>query len=304
MNDSSFQCRLSQPCPLGADRAWRRETLTLADGYETSIYLHQPRGEKVRLPVLYVHGIQSHPGWFAGSAAALADRGHRVYQPTRRGSGDNHADRGHARSAAQLLDDVESAARFALADSGADRLHLVGVSWGGKLLVCHAATRPASIEAASLTLVTPGIVPRVDVSAGVKLAIAACLLIAPRRRFEIPLADAELFTDNEQMQRYIRGDRFALRRATARFLFASRCLDRRLLRAPAGAIRLPTTLLLAERDRIIDSDATLAVLERCVSAPMTVRRFQTDHTLEFDRDPQPYYDALATALQTAETEGE
>ena len=168
--------------------------------------------------MLYVHGIQSHPGWFAGSAAYLAGCGHDVFQVTRRGSGLNERDRGHARSAAQLLDDVEVACRFVLRQTGAERLHLLGVSWGGKLLACYALEAQDRIDIASLSLVAPGIVPVVDVSVRTKIAIALALIPAPRKQFEIPLSDVELFTDNEPMREYLRADRFRLcRYPIARF---------------------------------------------------------------------------------------
>ncbi len=75
----------------------RCELLRLPDGYETSLYVHNPSEGSKATAVVYLHGIQSHPGWFVGSAAALAARGHPVFQPTRRGSGDNRLDRGPSR---------------------------------------------------------------------------------------------------------------------------------------------------------------------------------------------------------------
>ena len=284
---------------LPAGREPTLRTLALGDGYETGVYVHEPPGRPNRLPVLYVHGIQSHPGWFAGSACALADRGHTVFQPVRRGSGDNRRGRGHARSARQLLRDVEAAGRLALRETGAKRLHLVGVSWGGKLLACYAGLN-GGIAVASLTMVAPGIVPRVDVSLWTKLRIAACLLFAPRASFEIPLSDVELFTDNEAMRQYLRDDPFRLRRATGSFLYASRTLDRMLRRLPDGALAVPTTLILAARDRIIDNNRTRKVVDRLTDGRAVVEEFQTAHVLEFEPDPTPCYEAIAAGVARGE----
>ena len=81
MNDLTTQSDAlpALPRPLPAGHRVRRETLTLGDGYVTSVYIHAPAAGQARLPVLYVHGIQSHPGWFMASAAALAQAGHPVY---------------------------------------------------------------------------------------------------------------------------------------------------------------------------------------------------------------------------------
>lgn len=275
----------------------QRLVCALGDGYGTSVYYHAPAGPQVRLPVLQMHGIQSHPGWFVGSAAALAAAGYPVYQVTRRGSGDNERARGHARSWTQLVDDVAVACRFALTHAGATRLHLVGVSWGGKLLAAFAARAPRP-EVASLTMIAPGLASRVDAPLGDKLAMFASLLTAPQRQFDIPLADVRLFTDNLDMQEYLRCDRQTLHQATARFFYVSRCLDWMLaLYALRAAITVPTTLLLASRDRIIDNARTAQLAGRLTAGRCVVRELDGAHTLEFEPDPGPLYAALLAALE-------
>jgi len=331
MDDRTEQIALPLSRPLAPDQLPTRHVLRLDDGYETSIYIWEkgdrllfpkassggPEGvsrvgvtanvsmvdrEKVAcplFPVVYLHGIQSHPGWFVGSAAAMAERGHAVFQVTRRGSGENIIDRGHAQSTGQLLDDVAAAVRFAMERTGAEAVHLVGVSWGGKLAAAYAADPARAADLASVTLIAPGVAAQVDVSLGMKLRIAASLLCRPKRRFDIPLSDVELFTDNEAMRRYLRDDPFRLHRATARFLFISRLLDRSLRRAAPGAITTPTTLLLATRDRIIDNPATEAILRRLAADRLTAHELDGAHTLEFEPDPTPLHTALTDALNLA-----
>lgn len=167
------------------------------------------------------------------------------------------------------------------------------------MLAAYACLRPRGRKAASLTLVCPGIVPRVDVSFGTKLKIAASLLVQPRRMFDIPLSDVELFTDNEEMRDYLRHDMFRLHRATARFLSASRCLDRRLRRCRRGCLTAPTALILARHDRIINNDATRAAVGRLTACAAVVRQFDGAHSLEFEPDPVPFYKALSEMLDPA-----
>ncbi len=297
-DNASSQLPLARPPAEGIGP--QRERLCLSGGYETSVYLHEPRGGGRRQAVVYLHGIQSHPGWFAGSAAALAGRGHPVVQPTRRGSGDNTIDRGHALSARQLLEDVDAACCLAAESTRSKRVHLVGVSWGGKLAACYAADRKRTIELASLTLIAPGISARVDVGLAAKLGIALSLAVCPRRLFDIPLSEVELFTDNEEMRRYLREDPWRLHRATARFLYVSRSLDRILRRATDGCLDMPVTLILSERDRIIDNAATQKLVSRLAGARLEVRQLPGAHTLEFEVDPQPLYDTLITAVERGE----
>ena len=282
--------------PAGAAKPQRR-AITLDGGYETSIYVYRPAGNAGRLPVVYLHGIQSHPGWFAGSCAHLAGRGWPVYAVTRRGSGDNVQDRGHCQSAEQLLGDVETACRYALSDCGANKVVLVGVSWGGKLASCYAAWPGRTVEISSLTLVAPGFVPKVDVNLSAKLAITLALVFRPHKLFNIPLSDVELFTNNERMRRYLRNDAHRLNRATAKFLYSSRKLDVMLSSASRGAIESHTTLILASTDRIIDNGHTQQVIERLTANRAAVKTLPGCHTLEFEEDPQSFYSLLGKAVE-------
>jgi len=300
MNTDDAQRLLHSARPLPADRVPRREALRLRDGYPTSVYVYDPPPAARRCPVLYLHGIQSHPGWFAGSGAALAEAGFPVFQVVRRGSADNRRDRGHARSASQLLADVRTAHKFALERTGAARAHLLGVSWGGKLAAAAAVQHRDARDLASLTLIAPGICAKVGLSVWRQLAVGLSLLPFPKARFDIPLGEAERFTDNEPMRAYLRSDPLALHRATARFLFASRQLDRLLREADRGSIGAATALVLASRDRIIDNAATQEELDRLTGGQCTVHELPAAHVLEFEPDPRPFYDLLIAALRQAE----
>jgi len=297
MGDETQETGLAFSRALEAFARPRREVLRLPDGYPTAVFVYGPSQRSEHLPVLYVHGIQSHPGWFAGSCDYLAGAGHPVFAVCRRGSGNNVLRRGHAATAGQLLDDVEAACRYVLDAAGQNRLALVGVSWGGKLLACYAAHPARKVEVASLTLIAPGIVPQVDVGLATKLAVGVALLVAPQRRFDIPLSDVELFTDNPAMQAYLRADRHRLLRATARLLYASKRLDSMLASARPGAVTVPTTLILSDNDRIIDNAGTRRVVDRLTGGRAVVQVLRGAHTLEFEEDPTPLYQALAEAVR-------
>jgi alpha-beta hydrolase superfamily lysophospholipase len=253
---------------------------------------NQPKGK----PVLVLHGIESHPLWFVGSADCLAAAGHDVYQLQRRGSGAAAEDRGHADSPAQLLADLDAAATYILTQTRADALHLLAISWGGKLAAAYALDAAHAAKLADLTLVAPGLAPRVDLTWQAKLRIALCALVAPRRGFPVPLEDPALFTDTPDRQAYIREDPYRLQTVTARFLLTSWLLDRRLAGAAAGALNLPVRLILADRDRIIDNARTQAALARLAGENLHVHELCSAHTLEFEPDPQPFLELLVDAL--------
>lgn len=283
--------------------------LRLSDGYETSVYVCRGNISSIvanvlssrisggsALPVLQVHGIQSHPGWFMGSATVMARSGRPVFQVTRRGSGANTVARGDCPSLNQLLDDVETACRFALEQTSASRLNLVGISWGGKLLAAYMALRRPT-QVASLTLVAPGIRSRVDVSLLTKLRIASRVLIHPEKLFDIPLNDVELFTANEAMREYLRADGHRLHQATARFLGVSKRIDLELRRCRSKSIASPTTLLLASEDRIIHNARTLEEVQRLTGGKAAIRELPGQHSLEFESDPGAFYELLVDSLR-------
>ncbi len=99
------------------------------------------------------------------------------------------------------------------------------------------------------------------------------------------------------MQEFLRGDRLALHWATARFLYASRCLDRLVGRAPVGRLTMPVTLILSADDRIIDSDATARSVTRLTAGRAEIVSLSGAHTLEFAEDPSAFHQALLAACQ-------
>ena len=117
--------------------AYKRQRPLLADGYRSSFYCWDGHGH-VGDCLLYLHGIESHAGWFIESASLMNTRGWPVVLAERRGSGRNTEDRGHARSCRQLLADVFCAARYCQQHWPTCRVHLAGVSWGGKLALAAA----------------------------------------------------------------------------------------------------------------------------------------------------------------------
>lgn len=267
--------------------------LSASDGYE----IHArwwPGGS--RGAVLYLHGIQSHGLWFASSADRLAERGFSVLLPDRRGSGRNERSirwRGLKR---RLIADVAEHAEWLCRQLHVETVHLVGVSWGGKLAT--AAYHRHETKIASLTLIAPGLIQRVDVSRCLKARIAVAAVFSPGTRFEIPLSDAELFTGNPEKLRFIREDGDRLQRTGAGFLAASRLMDSAKTRL-AAARPCPLHVFLAEHDEIIDTDRTRTWVRDLgwPNARVTIYE-NAHHTLEFEPDPEPYFRDLADWLES------
>jgi alpha-beta hydrolase superfamily lysophospholipase len=274
-------------------------TYTAADATALPMRVWLP--QRPRAVLVYLHGIQSHSGWYEASSRHLAEAGVAVYQLERRGSGtDRSHERGHVDRAETWLDDVAAAARLACGETGFAAAHLAGVSWGGKLALACAAHRLELYR--SLLLAAPGIVPRVDPTLAVKVRVAQSLLAGnPLRRFPIPLHDPNLFTENPERVRYIAHDPLSLHEVTARFMYESRRLDG-LVRSAARVASRPTFLAIAEKDRIIDNAATMALVEAMPCSRRQVIVYpNAGHTLEFEPDPVAYFRDLAAWIMEIES---
>ncbi len=273
--------------------------VTLADGYKSQARWLEGRAE--HFPVLYLHGIQSHGGWFLKSCAYLHGHGFSVLLAERRGSGVNQADRGHADSPRQLIGDVDAGVEWLRRQTGRERVHLTGVSWSGKLVLAYAAQYPEKVQ--SIMLVAPGLRARVDISLPEKIKIGASGLLHPKKTYAIPLDDPHLFTENPEMIRFIEDDPLKLTAATASFFITGRKIDAAVpkmvdtLAFIQKRRPLPVQLFLAEHDRIIDNTATMELLRPILTGHKIYPG--AHHTLDFEPDPGEFFADLTAAVQAA-----
>lgn len=256
-----------------------------------------------RARVVFVHGITSHGGWYDQCAAFLASQGLEVAFLDRRGSGLNGADMGDVGRWQTWLEDVAAYVRQSQrprdSRDGEDPPPniLCGISWGGKLAAAVARRYPSLF--AGLAFVCPGIYS--PYMPGI-LKRSVLTLPAPRwlqrRRLRVPLREPELFTDTPQWREFIARDPLALRTFTWRFAQQDRKLTR-YAREAATFLHLPTLMLLAGQDRIVDNRRTRDYFARFPSHQKTLIEYHgAGHTLEFEPDPSRYFRDLARWIDT------
>ncbi len=263
----------------------------MSDGYELRGRVWPGRAGGAA--IIYLHGIQSHGGWYEWSGSKLAETGATVIMADRRGSGANAARRGDVPDSDRWLKDIDELAEWARESARAQTLALVGVSWGGKLAALWAHERkPAATD---LLMIAPGLFPQVNLRMARKLSVAWSIVRGGDAKFELPLADGALFTENDAGQTFIATDDLKLSHVTGRFLLCSARLDRRLVRIPDAGLSARCTLLLAERDRIIRNEATERWLRRKAQGEPKIVVFErASHTLEFESNPQAFGAAVTT----------
>jgi alpha-beta hydrolase superfamily lysophospholipase len=278
-----------------AEPSCKIATHTASDGYGWH-YRHYapPVNSPRRGRVVYLHGIQSHGGWYQHSCECVARVGFDVYFLDRRGAGLNQPARGDTPSFQRLLDDiVEFLDIHSAGTKGAT--FVVGISWGGKLAAALPSYRTSLID--GVVLLCPGFFPKLTprikrLSKFLRLVKA----VFPRYRISIPLSDPTLFTTTPVWLEFLRQDPLALHKATARFLYASLDLDRYLRRSPE-TFHLPVLLMLAGQDRIIENAATRLYVEQFATPDREIIEYpQANHTLEFEPQPDQFIEDLIAWL--------
>ena len=278
---------------MAVENGYTLGTHTAGDGYCWQYrHYHPASGPAGR--VVFLHGIQSHGGWYEQSCRHLAGAGLSVYFLDRRGAGLNQQDRGDAPSFRRLIDDVAEFLRHLHREQAEGKILLAAISWGGKVATALQRRHPGLVD--GLALICPGFFPRVGLSLGQKLRVLGSRLLRPRKLFPVPLDEPELFTATPRWLQFLREDPLSLHHATARFLAESVRLDLYLRWVPRH-VQVPVLLFLAGQDRIIDNVPTHAFVERFASTDRQVIEYpQAHHTPEFEPDPTPYFAELSRWL--------
>jgi acylglycerol lipase len=267
----------------------RIEFYSASGGQRLAVRKWSPTGQPAAR-VVFLHGITSHGGWYDQSAEFLAAAGFEVAFLDRRGSGLNGNQTADVENWRTWIDDVA-----VFIDPTLPTI-LCGISWGGKLAAGVARACPELL--AGVALICPGIYSPFMPGPLKRLVLAAPA--RPRlqqRRVKIPLQRPELFTDSPKWRDFIATDPLSLRSVTWRFAQEDRKLTR-YAQNSATFLHLPTLLILAGQDRIVDNPRTRRYFANIPSRhKMLIEYGNAAHTLEFERDPARYFSDLAAWVE-------
>lgn len=252
--------------------------LQLRDGLVLNGCLWQH--DSPRAIILFMHGIESHLGWFMEAGDALNDLGFAVYGIDRRGSGHSEGAPGHMHSFRDVLGDMKELVSHVRSTEG-DEATLIGLglSLGSNFWSAFSILNPRAID--SIVMVGPGIKPRVTVSLMRRLWILGHAILSPKTLFPIPIRD-DMFTANPAFESFLRADRLRRSSVTARF-FLELLRMQRFLWSNAKRLELPLHVILAGADSIIDNDGVIRWVRRTNSnAPAIVVFDGAFHSLQFE----------------------
>ncbi len=247
------------------------------DGIEIPCGVWQGTGDAI----LYMHGVESHMGWFKDMAEKLQERGFSVYAFDRRGSGLSKEERGHIDSYKVLLSDIYDVVNKVRKDCPGKRLFLMGVCGGGRFAADFVSYAPSSVD--GLILISPAIKMKISLPLMSKVDVLINSFINPKKKIDTPLRD-DMFTRNEKYIKFIKNDTLNLHQLTARFYRELVLMDMALARNIFG-VDIPILVLLAEDDEIIDNKAMVKWHDRLKASDKTLKQFPgTCHFLPFQEN--------------------
>ncbi len=208
----------------------------------------QPRGR-----ALIIHGVGEHSGRYDEVATAMTSLGVEVVSYDQRGFGESEGDRGEIPNSDTLVADAARIFEMVRLEAPRDPPpFLIAHSMGGAI-AAFAVTK-GLIEPRALALSSPAIAPRV--SALEEQALRLLVKFAP----DVPLNSRikpEQVTRDPKEQQKIKDDKKRMHTTVTPLLVVSILDQGESALAAANRIHVPTLLLVAGADLIVDPDVTL-----------------------------------------------
>lgn len=269
--------------------------LTGPDEFEIPVRIFGAEGTLP--PVLMIHGLQSHSGWFVQSAAMLADRGHPVYSFDRSGSGLSQAPRGDIKDFMAWAREIDAVAQEAMKRHGTGQVYLIGNCFGAITAAVYACEHPDRVRA--LIFTAPGIYTH----ATLKWRQILKILLLPDGSMDFPVRNplrTEWFSELDEYKRFIAADPLALRYATGDFYWQI-LKARRYLKANTEKLTMPVFVALAGADPISDVEKNSAWFESLSSPRKALIRYENArHILEFSPARDRFFTDLGRWLASVE----
>lgn len=261
----------------------REIIVSQAEGDDIAVRLYGQTGGKT--PVVMTHGLQSHSGWFARSAARMAGRGHPVYAVDRRGSGLSQAARGDMKAFDEMTDDLLVVADDIARRHGTTDVFLLGHCFGAIPATAFAIRHPERIR--GLILTTPAFYTHTNLPLSQRLRILFSR--SGRRDFLLPdPLDPGEFTELAPFEAFIRSDPLALRAATGDFYFQVH-RARKFVRANTNRIEMPVLMAIAGEDPISDNRRNIRFFENLpADDKMMINYEDARHILEFSLEAERF----------------
>jgi alpha-beta hydrolase superfamily lysophospholipase len=263
-------------------------TFTASDGDNLAVQdWYLPEGVRQRGTVLVVHGLGEHAGRYDALARVLNGWGFTVRSYDQYGHGESDGLRGALPHPGRLLDDLADLVESARVRNPGLPLVLLGHSMGGLVAASFVARTLQAVDL--LVLSSPALATRLTPVQ--KLLMAVVPRIAPNLTVGNGLDPQYLSHNKRVVQSYLNDPRVHDRVSgrLARFIEE----EGALVRSRAGSWKVPTLLMYAGDDRIVDPAGSQAFAAAAPPSVVTARRFDgLYHEIFNEAEAQPVYDCL------------
>lgn len=283
MNSINFSSDIGKP-----------EMITGLEGVQIPVNIYGE--DQPFTPVLMMHGLESHAGWFWQSGEFLASTGHPTYIVDRRGSGRSAELRGDCKDYHDILDDIKSVTDFVGQKHHCNKVILFGHCFGAIPSVIFSMQNPAQIEA--LILSTPAIFTHADLKIEEKIKVISSKLTGKVTMIPTPVGDPMLFTRDEQCLDFILKDKLKLKTASTRLFW--QVLNARIyIQAHVKKVTVPVLMTTAGKDEICDNKKNINFFNHIGSLNKTHINYPNAiHILEYSPDRQRFFVDLKNWLDT------
>ena len=264
-------------------------TFTASDG--SNIALQDwplPEGLNLRGVVLLVHGLGEHAGRYGHVARRLNEWGFAVRGYDQYGHGESDGVRGTLPTTMRLLDDLGDVIESTRArmEPGLP-LILLGQSLGGLVAACQVALRDTAVE--GLVLSSPALDPGLD--SFQRLLLAMLPRVAPNLTVANGVNPGFLSHDPHVVAAY-KADASVHDRVSGR-LVRFIADGGPLVVARAARWKVPTLLMYAGADEVVDPGGSRAFAAAAPAQVVTVRCFDgLFHEIFNELDPEPVFETL------------
>ena len=203
--------------------------------------------------ILFIHGSESHTGWFSEIRKNLVNRGYRTISYDRKGWGKSTGRRGIAEDINELLDQLGRIIGFEQKTHNCP-LHLVGLSWGG-LLVTEFVRQGRATTVSSVSALVPGLFPINRFSIWDKLKILLSGIGFHWFMIQLPWLPQD-FSSSSTAIKFISEDPLRVTKVSAKFLWQAYQLQRKVAGTAASSDFQKLQIVLGQEDEIVSVKET------------------------------------------------
>jgi alpha-beta hydrolase superfamily lysophospholipase len=242
-----------------------------------------------RIPVVLIHGLQSHSGWFMQSASFLSNLGFPVYAFDRRGSGLSKERRGDCSNFMEMAADLTIVSDYAARKHSAQKVHMLGHCFGAIPATAFTCEYPDRVQ--SLVLSTPGIYTSSDLHPIQKMLILWRQITGKTAYVSAPIAP-EMFSDLDEWVAFVRADSLALREVTSSFFYEVH-RARQFIRKNVAKLTMPVFMAIAASDAVCDNKRNRRFFASVPSPRKELIEYSdARHILEFSRERDRFFSDL------------